>query len=78
MTFRKLLLNEFLVGRRMAEMLSVLRQNIRQLESEHFAKLRDNQGLDSTYSLSRQSDTLVRIGQLREWANVLSGQHREE
>jgi len=66
------LLDDFLSRRRKAEeTLSILRQDIRQIESEHLAR-----GRQGAYSLSRQGDTLARITQLRDWAEILSDQLR--
>jgi hypothetical protein len=70
------LLDDLLSRRHKAEeTLSILHDEIRQIESEHRAKLRDNRWFD-VYPLSRQGDTLARIGQIRVWANILSDQLR--
>jgi hypothetical protein len=69
-------LDDFLSRRQMAEeTLSNILDEIRQIESEHQEKLRANLSC-AVYSLARQGDTLARICQLRDWANILSEQLR--
>jgi len=70
------LFDEFLSGRvRAVQTLAALKNDLLKMKGNRTCI--DSTRLytrEDTYALSRQSDTLVCIGQLREWANSLAEQ----